>query len=86
MTNVVFPADHGVRRPGVAPHPAPTLDHRAAEGLGRLSDRIDRSAARTAFEAVLRDGPDIPERVVPEAAAPAIAAYGDARRRPGRSG
>ena len=79
MTNVVFLADHGIRRPGVAPHPA--LAHHAAEGLGRLSGRIDIEAARTAFETVLTDGPDIPERAVPEAAALAIAAYEDARRR-----
>ena len=81
MTNVVFPADHGIRRAGAAAHPAPALAHHAAEGLGRLSDRIDLEAARAAFEAVLTDGPDIPEGAVPEAAAPAIAAYGDARRR-----
>ena len=86
MTNVVFLADHGIRRAGAAPHPAPALAHQAAEGLVGLSDRIDLDAARTAFEAVLGDGPDIPERVVLEAAALAIAAYEDARRRrPGRS-
>ena len=86
MTNVVFPADHGIRRAGAAPHPAPALAHQAAEGLGGLSDRIDLDAARTAFEAILRDGPDIPERVVLAAAASAIAAYEDARRhRPGSS-
>ena len=86
MTNVVFLADHGVRRPGAAPHPALALAHQAAEGLDRLSDRIDLDAARAAFEAVLRDGPDIPERAVLEAAALAITAYEDARRRrPGRS-
>ena len=61
MTNVVFLEDHGVRRPGAALHPALALAHQAAEGL---SDRIDCDAARAAFEAVLRDGPDIPERAV----------------------
>ena len=87
MTNVVFLADHGIRRAEAAPHPAPALAHQAAEGLGGLSDRIDPDAARTAFEAVLRDGPDIPERAVLEAAALAIAACEDARRRrPGRNG
>ena len=86
MTNVVFPADHGIRRAGAAPHPAPALARQAAEGLGRLSDHIDLDTARTAFEAVLHDGPDIPEHAVLEATAPAIAAYEDARRRhPGRS-
>ena len=86
MTNVVFLADHGIRRAGAAPHPALALAHRTAERLGRLSDRIDCDAARIAFEAVLRDGPDIPERVVLEAAALAIATYDDARRRPGGNG
>ena len=41
-----------------------TPAHRAAESLGRLFDRIDRDAARAAFEDVLRDGSDIPECAV----------------------
>ena len=86
MTNVVFLADHGIRRAGAPPHPALAPAHQAAERVGRLSDRIGCDAARIAFEAVLRNGPDIPERVVPEAAALAIANYDDARRRPGGNG